>query len=109
MRLVASTTYKRAIRKLLSVEERKSMEAAIAADPQGAPVIPGSGGIRKVRWARGGGGKRGGIRTIYFLYAETTTIYLLTAYAKAEQDDLRPGDLRDWAKLVRAIKKGVRQ
>jgi hypothetical protein len=56
------------------------MEEAICADPQGAPVVPGSGGIRKVRWAAAGRGKRGGVRTIYFFHAERHAVYLLTAY-----------------------------
>jgi hypothetical protein len=52
-----------------------------------------------------GRGKRGGVRTIYFFYAERHAIYLLTAYGKAGQEDLSPADLRTWARLVAAIKK----
>ncbi len=84
------------------------MEAAIAADPLAAPVIPGTGGIRKLRWAGLGRGKRGGIRTIYFYHAGPAAIYLLTAYAKAAQDDLSPADKKAWARLVAAIKKQER-
>jgi hypothetical protein len=84
------------------------MEAAICADPSGAPVIPGSGGIRKIRWAAAGRGKRGGVRVIYFFSASPPTVYLLTAYAKAERDDLKPGDMRAWARLVAAIKKEMK-
>ncbi len=57
------------------------MEAAIADDPTAGPVIPGAGGIRKLRWEGSGRGKRGGIRTIYFYHAGPDAIYLLTAYA----------------------------
>jgi hypothetical protein len=81
------------------------MEAAICADPRAAPVIPGSGGIREFRWTTPGRGKRGGVRTIYFFYAQTPAIYLLTVYAKAEREDLNPGDLRAWARLVSEIKR----
>jgi len=108
MEIFATRTYERAIRKVATSEVRKAMESAIAADPLAAPVIPGTGGIRKLRWAGSGRGKRGGIRTIYFYHAGPEAIYLLTAYAKAAQEDLSPGDRRAWAKLVAAIKREER-
>jgi len=109
MRVVTTTTYERAARKLLSAEEREAMERAILARPMDASVIPGSGGIRKARWAASGRGKRGHVRTIYFHLGEMSTIYLLTIYAKAEREDLRPADLKAWAKLVAAIRKEARR
>lgn len=80
------------------------MEAAIVADPGASPVIRGTGGLRKFRWAGLGRGKRGGIRTIYFRQA-ADAIYLLTAYGKADRDDLSPADRRALSRLVAAIKK----
>ena len=47
-------------------EERGEFAAYIAADPEAGDVVPGSGGIRKVRWRRAGSGKSGGVRVIYF-------------------------------------------
>jgi hypothetical protein len=81
------------------------MEASIVLSPSSAPVIPGSGGIRKLRWAGSGRGKRGGIRTIYFYHAGPEAIYLLTAYAKAAQENLSAEDKKAWSRLVAAIKK----
>jgi len=81
------------------------MEKAIAEDPTSGMVIPGTGGIRKIRWAVPGRGKRGGIRTIYFYHAGPEEIYLLTAYGKPAQADLTPADKKAWSKLVAAIKK----
>ena len=104
MQLVATRTYERAIRKLLSVDSRRVMEAAVVAAPDAAPVIPGTGGIRKLRWAGSGRGKRGGIRTIYFHHAGPEIIYMLTAYAKASHDDLSPKDKKVLSRLVAAIK-----
>ena len=51
------------------------------------------------------GGKRGGIRTIYFHHAGPEAIYMLTAYAKADRDDLTPADRKTMLRLVAAIKK----
>ena len=67
-------------------------------------MIPGTGGIRKLRWARPGRGKRGGIRTIYFRHAGPEAVYLLTAYAKADRDDLSAADKKVFRQLVAAIK-----
>ena len=105
MQLFATRTYERAIRKLVSEGVRKEMETAIVIDPGEAPIIRGTGGIRKLRWAGPGRGKRGGIRTIYFYHADLEGIYLLTAYAKADRDDLSPADKKALSRLVAAIKK----
>ncbi len=105
MQLFATRTYERAIRKLVSEKAREEMEMAIVIDPDEAPIIRGTGGIRKLRWAGSGRGKRGGIRTIYFYYAGLGAIYLLTAYAKADRNDLSPADKKALSRLVAAIKK----
>ena len=107
MRVFSTPTYERAIRKLLGEEARREMEESIVAAPDAAPVIRGTGGIRKLRWAGSGRGKRGGIRTVYFYHAEPDAIYLLTAYAKADREDLTPADARALSRLVAAIKKGT--
>lgn len=104
MQIFATQTYERAIRRLLSEDSRREMEAAIVADPIGAPVVPGTGGIRKLRWAGSGRGKQGGIRTIYFHRSGSEAIYMLTAYAKAARDDLSPADKKALIRLVVAIK-----
>ena len=74
------------------------------AGPDAAPVIRGTGGIRKLRWAGSGRGKRGGIRVVFY-QAGADAIYLLTAYAKADRDDLTPVDTKALTRLVVAIKK----
>ncbi len=108
VRIFATRTYERAIRKLLPEADRRAMEAAIIADPGASPVIRGTGGLRKLRWAGSGRGKRGGIRTIYYRHAGPDAIYLLTAYAKADREDLRPADRKVFTRLVAAIKKEER-
>ena len=103
MHLYFTRPYERAIRKLLSEDARREMEAAIVAAPDAAPVIRGTGGIRKLRWAGSGRGKRGGIRAIYFWLAARGAIYMLAAYAKADRDDLTATDRRTLVRLVAAI------
>ena len=105
MRIFTTRTYERAIRKLMSEASRQKMEAEIVADPGGEPLLRGTGGIRKLRWTGSGRGKRGGVRTIYFHHAGPEAIYMLTAYAKADPDDLTPADRKTLSRLVAAIKK----
>lgn len=62
----------------------------IADDPLAGDVIPGAGGLRKVRWSRQGIGKRGGARVIYFTRLASGELVLLLVYAKAKFDNLRP-------------------
>jgi len=63
--------------------ERGEFCAWLAQNPEAGDVIPGSGGCRKVRWARQGSGKRSGVRVIYFNRLDSGVIYLLVIYAKA--------------------------
>ncbi len=74
MQVYSTRTYERAVRKLLGEEARREMEAAIVAAPDAAPIIRGTGGIRKLRWAGSGRGKLGGIRTVYFYHAGPETV-----------------------------------
>jgi hypothetical protein len=71
-------------RSIWSEDERGAFCTWLAAHPLAGEVISGSGGCRKVRWARAGMGKRGGTRVIYYNRLEDGRIYLLVIYAKAE-------------------------
>ena len=76
-------------------EERGEFAAYLAANPNDGAVVPGSGGVRKVRWARRGVGKSSGVRVIYFNRNEQGEIYLLTIYAKSETANLSTATLRE--------------
>lgn len=64
-------------------------------------MIRGSGGLRKVRWALTGSGKRGGLRVIYYWSAADRAFYMLYAYTKNDQGDLTAAQARALGKLVR--------
>ncbi|MED7665949.1 transcriptional regulator [Pseudomonas moraviensis subsp. stanleyae] len=68
--------------------ERDEFINWLAANPLDGDVVPGSGGMRKVRWTRSGMGKRGGTRIIYYNTLSEGSIWLLIAYTKAKFDDL---------------------
>ena len=75
-------------------EERETFVDWIASHPTAGDLIPGTGGLRKVRWARAGMGKRGGARAVYFIRNRQGEIVLLLAYAKAKFDNLSSDYLR---------------
>ena len=70
------------------------LQKYLAARPDAGNVIKGSGGIRKLRWAGSGRGKRGGLRVIYYWWVAKDRISLLLAYPKNEMDDLTADQLK---------------
>jgi hypothetical protein len=76
-------------------EERGEFAAYIAGNADAGNVVPGSGGIRKVRWRRAGSGKSGGVRVIYFARTAEEEIVLLTLYAKSTTDNLTGAKLKE--------------
>ncbi|PZN87058.1 MAG: transcriptional regulator [Candidatus Methylumidiphilus alinenensis] len=68
-----------------SEEERGNFAAWLALNPEAGDVVPGSGGVRKVRWSSDGQGKRGGVRVIYYNQIGKNLIWLLTIYTKSHQ------------------------
>jgi mRNA-degrading endonuclease RelE of RelBE toxin-antitoxin system len=92
--------YIRQAEKLLSAAERPDILSYLAAHPKTGDLIEGTGGVRKLRWGRGGRGKSGGVRIIYYYHSELIPLYLLTLFAKNEQDNLSKAERNELAKLV---------
>lgn len=84
----------------LSDQEYSALQRALTADPQAGAVIPGSGGIRKLRWGAAGRGKRGGYRVVYFLRRAEGVIWMLTIYPKNVLENIPAHVLRQIRKEV---------
>jgi hypothetical protein len=97
--------YIRCAARLLSDSERRDVIDHLAAQPRAGDLIQGTGGIRKLRWARGGRGKSGGVRVIYYFHSDRIPLYLLTVFGKGEKADLSKGERNELAKLVDALKR----
>jgi hypothetical protein len=97
--VIETPTFTRQITRLLSDDEYALLQSQLVADPKAGDVIPGSGGLRKIRWSRPGQGKRGGIRVIYFAAIEDR-IYLLAAFAKSVRDELTIAQIKVLRRLV---------
>jgi len=97
--VVESREFLTATKKLMDDEERSALVDYLAYNPTAGDVIPGSGGVRKLRWALEGRGKRGGARVIYFFHDMEMPLYLFTAYAKNEREDLEQSEIKAYKKL----------
>ena len=86
--------------RLFTIEERAAVVDRVAADPRCGVVIPGSGGIRKLRFGFGGRGKRGGARVIYLFGGDDVPVFLLAAFAKNEKADLTAAERQALSKQV---------
>ena len=105
MQTVAETpTFTRQADKLFSEDEKRELIDFLAVNPLAGDEIPGTGGVRKVRIAASGRGKRGGARVIYYYLDETMPIYALLVYAKNARDDMTPEEKRLVAALAAALK-----
>ena len=105
MQTVAETpTFTRQAEKLFSEDEKQELITYLAKNPRDGDVIPDTGGVRKVRFAASGRGKRGGARVIYYFLDETVPLYALLAYPKNAKSDLTADEKRTTFALVEAIK-----
>jgi RelE toxin of RelE / RelB toxin-antitoxin system len=95
--------YRRRAEELLTSDERDTVINEIAYAPLAGAVIPGTGGLRKLRIGREGRGKRGGARVVYYFYNEAFPIWLLALYAKTEKADLSAAEKRLFAGLIKEI------
>src|SRR5258706_3668860 len=91
---VETHLFTRLVGACLSDDEYAELQFRLASDPDQAPVIRGTGGIRKMRWSQPGRGKRGGVRIIYYARVAERVIWMLTIYAKNEAEDIPAHILR---------------
>ncbi len=93
MEIVETSGFTRRIKELLSDDEYRLLQQFLVDNPDSGSVIPHSGGFRKIRWGLHGRGKRGGVRVIYYSQVDDW-LYMILVYAKNEQDNLTPEQLR---------------
>ena len=100
MVITETSVFTRRLLELLSDEEYRKLQTALVNRPDSGTLIAGSGGLRKVRWALKGGGKRGGVRVIYYWAVARQQLLMLLIYPKNERDDLTPEQLKVLRKIV---------
>jgi len=92
--------YIRRANELLNEAERKAIIDYLAVHPRSGDIMEGTGGIRKLRWARGDKGKSGGVRIIYYYHDQRIPLYLLTVFGKNEKANVTKSERNELAKLV---------
>jgi mRNA-degrading endonuclease RelE of RelBE toxin-antitoxin system len=88
----------------ISADERDEFITYIAKNPQAGDIIPGTGGVRKVRWGSKDKGKSGGVRVIYYYYDEYAPVFLLTVYGKGEKENLTSEQKKQISALAKVLK-----
>lgn len=105
MQTVAETpTFTRQADDLFDEEEKQALITFLSQNPLAGDVISGTGGVRKLRFAASGRGKRGGARVIYYYLDEAIPLYALLVYPKNAKTDLTQEDKRAASALVEALK-----
>jgi hypothetical protein len=69
----------------LDDDEYRELQQQLMLHPEAGELVPGSGGVRKLRWSRSGMGKRGGLRVIYYVRFQPNEFWMLTMYSKSKK------------------------
>ena len=99
MVLIETPVFTRLITRYMNDDHYRELQEVLIGTPDAGDVIPGSGGLRKLRWRVDSRGKRGGLRVIYYRIVSAEQLYLLYVYAKNETQDMT----RDQLKVLRQI------
>ena len=102
IRFIEAPGFTARVRDYLDEGELAALQWALALRPEAGTLIPGSGGLRKLRWRGSGRGKSGGYRIIYYWRSRKGEIWLLTIYAKSEETDIP-------RHVLRAIRKEIEE
>jgi hypothetical protein len=97
---VETKLFTKLVHEYLSNDDYGALQQSLIVNPESGDVIPGSGGVRKLRWGVAGRGKRGGLRVIYFLRLRHGEIWMLTLYGKTVADNIP-------AKVLKKIKEEI--
>ncbi len=103
--VIETPLFTKQITALATDEEYRALQELLVTKPATGDLIRGGGGIRKIRMARPGQGKRGGARVIYYWQQDKATIFMLVAYAKSVKTDLSPHEIGVLRDLVKALER----
>lgn len=100
MVIIETSVFTKQVQALLSDEEYQQLQAALVKRPEAGAIIPGGGGLRKIRWSMLGRGKQGSTRVVYYWAVTQEQLLMLFIYAKNVQDDLTPAQAKALRQVV---------
>ena len=103
MEFIEASAFTKLVYDYLSEDEYLGLQSFLLQYPEAGKVVPGSGGVRKIRWAISGRGKSGGVRIIYYFKKQDDEIWLLTIYSKSELANIPAHILRQIAKEIENV------
>lgn len=98
--VVETARFLKDVKPMMSDSKREELVAFVGANPEAGEIIPETGGVRKIRWALAGRGKRGGARVIYYYHDERLPVFLLAAYGKNEKANLSMAERNAMKRLI---------
>lgn len=98
---IESSIFERICPVYLDDDEYAELQQFMMQNPEAGSVVPGAGGVRKLRWSRPGMGKRSGLRIIHFVRRDLNEFWMLTIYAKAKREDIRAHILKQLLEAFR--------
>ena len=106
MTVVETAEFLKHAKRLMADSEREELVAFVASNPEAGEIVSETGGVRKIRWALEGMGKRGGARVIYYYHSERLPVFLLTAFAKNRKANLSKAERNAMKRFVPALVAG---
>ncbi len=109
MTLWETATFIRQSEQLLSPEEDAALKFSLGMDPEAGDLIPNTGGARKLRWAVGSQGKRGGVRVVYYFGGDDMPLIMFAVYKKGRKDDLTEKEKSELKTVIKQIRNAYRR
>jgi mRNA-degrading endonuclease RelE of RelBE toxin-antitoxin system len=103
MEFIETSIFTKLIYTYLTDDEYVGLQGFMLKYPEAGKIVPGSGGVRKLRWSIAGKGKRGGVRVIYYFKKHEDEIWMLTIYGKSEMENIPAHILRQIAEEVKNV------
>lgn len=101
--------FQRKVGRLLSEDEKAELIGYLSVFPHAGTLLQGTGGVRKLRWARNDRGKSGGVRVIYYYHNEDMPLYLLALFGKNEKANISMEEKKILSKAAKELVKHWRQ